>query len=361
MLLNFWYRFLYFINDFKLYIFLLSLFILALIFLSIKIHKSKISEKKKKIFFVGFFSLFFIILTFSGFEAYFRYRFDESDSLGFLKVNGRWFARHIVFNSYFVRDREFTLEKKEGVVRIGVIGDSIAMGYGIKNVDDRFSNLLEKKLRDAGKNVEVLNLGESGADTDAEIVNYNKAKKLNFDIIVWEYFLNDAQPDNDKNIGRKILLKEGRRGALAKFISSYSYFFDYAYWRLAARYEKTFGELRNADIAAYKDKELFEGHKTSVKSFIKQLKDENKKVVVIVFPFMYFLPNYPAKDIHLIMGNFFRENGIEPIDLLDDLKDKSSKDLIVSRFDYHPNVGVQELAAQRLYDKILPMLTQPAQ
>lgn len=302
--------------------------------------------------------MFFIILIYSGFEAYYRYRFDESDSLGFLKVNGRWFQRHVVFNSYFVRDREFRLEKKEGATRIGVIGDSIAMGYGIKDVNNRFSNLLEKKLKDTGKNVEVYNLGESGADTDTEIINYNKTKKLNLDIVVWEYFLNDAQPNNNRSKGAGVLTKEGRRGALAKFISSYSYFFDYVYWRLSARYEKTFRELRNADMSAYKDKEIFERHKKFVESFIKELKDENKKVVVIIFPFMYFLPNYPAKDIHLTMGNIFRENGIVPIDLLDDLKDENSKDLIVGRFDYHPNISVQKLAAQRLYDRILPLLNQ---
>ena len=356
MLLNFWYRFLYFANDFSFYLILISISALIVTFKSFKVHKSNLPDKNKKIWFVILFSLLFIVLIYSSFEAYFRYKFDESDSLGFLKVNGRWFKRHVVFNSYFVRDREFIREKKEGLTKIGVIGDSIAMGYGIKNVDDRFSNILEKKLKNAGKNVEVYNLGESGANTDREIVNYDKAKKLNCDIIIWEYFFNDAQPSTNDQ-GTKILIKENVRGKIATLISNYSYFFDYAYWRLSARYEKTFRELRGADIASYKDEKNFQRHKDAVTSFIKQVKDDNKKAVIIIFPFMYFLPNYPAKDIHVTMGNIFRENGIEPIDLLDDLKNKYTKDLIISRFDYHPNVGVQELAAQRLYDKILPMLT----
>lgn len=359
MLINHWYHLSYFIRDFGGYLIFILVSLFLLVFGSIKVYRLSISERKKKFILAIFFSLFSAILIYSSLEAYFRYRFDESDSLGFLKVNGRWLQRHVVYNSYFVRDRDFELKKKEGTTRIGVIGDSIAMGYGIRDVNNRFSNILEKKLRDAKKNVEVYNLGESGADTDTEIDNYNKAKKLNFDIIIWEYFLNDAQP-NKKSTGTSILTKEGSRGEIAKFISKYSYFFDYIYWRLSAKYEKTFRELRNADMGAYKNEKVFERHKEFVLSFIKQLKDENKKVVVIIFPFMYFLPNYPAKDIHVKMGNIFRENGIEPIDLLDDLKNKNSKDLIVSRFDYHPNEGVHKLAAQRLYDKILPMLTQSA-
>ncbi len=357
MILNFWYRFLYFVNDFSIYLSLITVFLLAVIFGSIKIHRSHFSETKKKALFIILFSFFFIVLIYSGFEGYFRYRFDESDSLGFLKVNGRWFQRHVVFNSYFVRDREFTREKKEGLTRIGVIGDSIAMGYGIKNVKDRFSNILEKKLRDAKQNVEVYNLGESGADTDTEIINYNKAKKLNLDIVVWEYFFNDAEPSIN-NQGTKVLIKANVRGKITTFVSNYSYFFDYVYWRLSTRYEKTFKELRTADMASYKDEKNFQRHKNVVTSFIKQLKDDNRKIVVIIFPFMYFLPNYPANDIHTTMNNVFRENGVEPIDLLNDLKNEYSKNLIVSKFDYHPNESVQKLAAQKLYDKILPLLNQ---
>lgn len=360
MPINLWYHLSYFFHDFFLYLLLLAISLPILTIGSIKIHKSHTAEIKKKILIITLFSIFFIILIFSGFEAYFRYRFDESDSLGFLKVNGRWFQRHVVFNSYFVRDRDFDTNKKPGVTRIGVIGDSIAMGYGIKDVKDRFSNILEKKLRDAKQNVEVYNLGESGADTDAEIENYNKVKKLNLDIIIWEYFLNDAQPSG-KSTGAEVLRKEGARGDIAKFISTYSYFFDYTYWRLSARYEKTLRELRSADMGSYKNREVFERHKELITSFIEQLKNENKKVIVIIFPFMYFFPNYPAKDIHVTMGKIFRENGIEPIDLLDDLKNKNTKDLIVSKFDYHPNIGVQKLAADRLYDKILPLLNQSQQ
>lgn len=351
------YRIEYFIRDFSLYLILLIASFFTLISVVKKIYKSQNSEKKKRLLLSLVFGIFSLILIYSTFEAYFRYRFDESDSLGFLRVTGRWFKRHTAFNSYFVRDREFQLSKKEGITRIGVIGDSITMGYGIKDVNNRFSDLLEKKLKNAGYNVEVYNLGKSGYDTDAELTEYKQTfKKLNFDIIIWEYFLNDAQPDTDKNTGAKIISKEKRQNDVAKIISHFSFFFDYVYWRLSARYDKTFKELRLVDMASYKDKANFQRHLKDVNAMIDEFKSNNKKVVVIVFPFLYPLPNYPAEDIHKTMDTIFRNANLDLIDMLDYFKNKKSKDLVVSRFDYHPNEYVQRLVADKLYDKIVPLL-----
>ncbi len=182
MILNLFSRSFYFINDFKLYILLDTVTVILCFFLLIRIFKSNLPEINKKIFSALFFSLVLTILTFTSFEVYFRYIYDDSDGLGFLKVNKKWLERHVVYNAYFYRDRDFTTEKKEGLTRIGVLGDSLTFGAGVKNVNNRFSNLLEQKLQVAGKNVEVYNLGVPGIDTQAEIQQYEKVKNLNFDI-----------------------------------------------------------------------------------------------------------------------------------------------------------------------------------
>jgi len=70
--------------------------------------------------------------------------------------------------------------KTPGVVRIGVMGDSNTFGYGIKNVDNRFSNLLEAKLNKAGYKVQVYNFGVPGFDTWNEIrIIIRRIKNLN--------------------------------------------------------------------------------------------------------------------------------------------------------------------------------------
>ncbi|GEM_PF-1603807 len=356
MLFNLWAHLSYFLKDFSLYLILLFASFVLLVFGSYKVYKSNFPQKRKKIFIASIFTILSLILAFSLFEAYFRYLYDQSDGLGFLKVNARWQARHIVFNSDFFRDRNFE-SKKEGTARICAIGDSITLGGGIKDVNNRFTNILEKKLKDSSKNAEVYNLGKSGYDTDGEVKIYDQTKFLNCDIIILAYFMNDAQPEGGST-GTPIIANESHTTKLVSTISNFSYFFNYLYWRLSARYEKTFSELKNADLGAYQNPQVFENHKKTVISWLGQMKADNKKVIVIIFPFVHLLPNYPATQIHNQMSQIFKENGADGvIDLLDYLKGKNAKDLIASKFDYHPNEYVHRFAAEKLFEKVIPLVS----
>lgn len=297
-----------------------------------------------------------LILVFSAFESYFRYVYDDSDGLGYLKTNDRWLKRHVVFNSDFVRDRNFEQNKKEGVIRIGAFGDSLTFGAGIKDPNDRFSNLLEKDLKGAGYNVEVYNLGKSGLDTEAEIEYYNRVKSFNFDIIVWEYYLNDIQPAN-ASTGTPII-NSVTAPPVIKTLSQFSYFFDFLYWRFSSKYQTTFTSLKNADLGQYHNEEVLNKHIKEINEFVASLKAENKKFVVIIFPFTHLVgPNYPATDVHQKMEQVFKDAGADAvIDLLPDLKDKTPKDLMASRFDSHPNKYVHKLAADKLFEEVKKLL-----
>lgn len=356
MFFNLWSRLSYFLGDFWLYILLVAVSFVFSPFTIHKIFKSKTSPRIKKIYSSVVFTFLIFILIFAIFEAYFRFGYDQSDGLGFLKVNERWHKRHVVYNNYFFRDRDFNPIKQEGITRIGVLGDSIAFGGGIEKVEDRFSNILEKNLRNAGYNVEVFNLGKPGYDTEGEIKVYEGVKHLNFDIIIWEYFLNDIQPEGNST-GTPIIVNGSKKDKIAEFLSDRSYFFDFLYWRINSRYRKVFLDLRTADMDRYQDQERLSQHKEEIANFIKNLKNDNKKVIVIIFPFVYFMgPNYPTVEIHDLMDNVFRENGVETIDLLDDVKDKNSKDLVAGPFDSHPNEFVHKLAAEKLFKPIEALL-----
>ena len=351
-----WAHLSYFLKDFYPYLILLILSFFILIIASFKIYKSEATQNRKKLLLALVSTIFILILIYSSFEAYFRYRYDASDGLGFLKVNERWHKRHVVYNSHFFRDRDFDANKKEGVTRIGILGDSIAFGGGIKNVDDRFSNILEKKLKESGKNVEVYNLGTPGYDTEGEIGRYQSVRHLKFDILVWEYFLNDVQR-LEKSTGTPIIIKNSKQGEIAQFLSSKSFFFDFLYWRLSSRYNKTLGELRTADLDRYKDEQQVADHKEMINNFIKTLDQDNTKVVTVIFPLLYFLgPDYPARDVHAMMSEHFKQNGAQVIDMLDYLKDKNGRDLWAGEFDSHPNAFVHSLVAEKLYQKILPLI-----
>ncbi|HSW97504.1 MAG TPA: SGNH/GDSL hydrolase family protein, partial [Candidatus Saccharimonadales bacterium] len=240
MLINLFGHLSYFLKDFHEFIILIFLTFIVSFFLLSSIYRSSVSEKKKKVEISLVFFLISFVLIYSVFEAFFRYRFDESDSLGFLNVTQRWYQRHVVYNNYQYRDKNFTVTKTPGVVRIGVMGDSNAWGYGIKNVNNRFSNILESELQDKGYKVEVYNFGVPGLDTWNEIDEYHKKDaQFHVDILLWSYFLNDVEPPH--SAGTAVLANAGNGiPPLVEFLSDHSFFFDYLYWRLSSKYNTTF-------------------------------------------------------------------------------------------------------------------------
>lgn len=356
MFFNLGSRFGYFLTDFSFYLILLLITVLATTFAFWKILKSKLPPNRQKIAIAATVTILAIILVFTALEAYFRYVYDVSDGLGFLKVNGKWHARHVVHNNYFFRDRDFQTEKEPGVTRIGVLGDSITFGGGIEKVEDRFSNILEKKLREAGKNVEIYNLGKPGYDTTGEVEEYNKVRHLGFDILIWEYFINDVQPKNNST-GTPIIENNSKQGKIVTFLSNHSYFFDFLYWRFSSKYQETFRELRTADIAQYSNDIVLKEHKEEIANFVNTLRSDKTKIIVIMFPSNFLLgPNYPEY-VHKLMADVFKENQVDIfVDLLPDLKGRDKTQLIASKFDPHPNEFVHHLAAEKLFNEILPLL-----
>jgi len=354
MFFNIWLRLTYFFSDFWEYLLLCTVSFLVFVFAFYKIYKSNYSERRKKILLAIVFAFFLIVIVFSMFEAYFRYRYDESDGLGFLQVSQKWNQRHVVYNGAFFRDRNFEDKKKPGVIRIGVLGDSLTFGAGIKNVNNRFSNILEKELKDSGYNVEVYNLGKPGYDIDGEIEVYNKEKYLNFDIVVWEYFINDIQPRN--STGSPIITKSSQRTKILEFISKKSFFLDYLYWRFSSVYDATIHDLEDADVDQYKNQKRLKVFEQQVSDFISSLKADNKKVVVVMFPSVALLGNNYPTFITDKMVKLYKKNDVPVINLYPYYKNKKPEELKASRFDTHPNEKVHKLAADLLYEQIVKQI-----
>ncbi len=347
-----YFRIAFFFKDFLPYIVgILAVFLLFVTFV-FWLLKSSYRPKTKKILIAVAFSVVSMVLIFTVFEGYFRYVYDESDGLGFLQVNKRWQERHVVYNNFFKRDRDFKVEKSTGILRIGMLGDSITFGAGIANTEDRFSNILQRNLEESGINAEVYNLGVPGLDSHEEIKLYQDLSYLNFDIVVWQYFLNDIQPE-DKGEPAKIISQDAYTSDLMRVLSKNSTFFDFLYWRFSSKYTSTFDQLSNHYLLMYSNKSTLKNHEQELSRFIDDLKEKNKKIIVIIFPFIELLgPNYPATEAHNNLQYFFKSKDIQTIDLLDDLKSANWRDLVASKFDTHPNEKVHMLAAEKLYEKV---------
>lgn len=68
---------------------------------------------------------------------------------------------YVTINSLGLRDPERTIQKPAGTYRIAVFGDSMTEAVQV-NQDETFTQLLERRLRARGLNVEVLNFGVNG-------------------------------------------------------------------------------------------------------------------------------------------------------------------------------------------------------
>lgn len=351
----------YFLRDFLIYLLLIIISFFAFLGILYFVYKTKEKKFVHKIILGIAFWIFLFVIVFSFFEAYFRYRYDKTDTLGFLKVNQKWMQRHVVYTTYkqyYFRTKPFSFEKPPDTIRIGVMGDSLAFGAGIKDPANRFSDILEKKLNDAGYKTQVVNFAIPGYDTHGEIQTYDGVKDLHFDILVWSYFLNDIEDAGGRtSSGTAILNRNSQRAKILEAMSNFSYFLDYVYWRITSTYQTTISDLGQADINAYRNPEILSNHYADITNFIAELKSDHVVPVTVIFPYLALIgPNYPAYDIHQTMDKVFEDNGVAMVDLIGDLKDKNARSLWASNFDPHPNEYVNRLAADRLFDKTVPIV-----
>ncbi|MBI2598951.1 SGNH/GDSL hydrolase family protein [Candidatus Curtissbacteria bacterium] len=295
-------------------------------------------------------TILFFCMSFTLSEAYFRFIYDKSDGLGFLKVNRKWHERHVRVNGDFKRDEEFKLQKNDKITRICAIGDSVTFGYGIENIKDRYTEILEKSLQENGYKVEVYNLAVSGANTSQEIETYRSFKFLSCDIILHQYTLNDIRTNEDQ---AKLLQENSRVSSLTKKVLDFSYFSDFIYWRLNQRYEDTFAKLQVIDFKDYENREKLNSHLSGISDYVQQVKSDGKKIIVVIFPMFYgpFDSNYPGW-IHTVIGDQFAKDGTVVVDLLPIAVGKNVSDLRASPFDAHPNEYFHNLAAQRVYEPL---------
>ncbi len=105
------------------------------------------------------------LLVLSG-ECYYRFWYDKPDSFGLMKTSQRWFERHYRHNKSGFRDNiEYHRRIRQEKPRVTFLGDSFTAGHGIRNVDDRFVNI----IRQSRPTWEVHCIAKNGWDTSHQL------------------------------------------------------------------------------------------------------------------------------------------------------------------------------------------------
>ena len=134
-------------------------------------------------------------------------------------------------NRYGFRERDFDVKPPEGIVRIAVLGESVAAGHGLP-VEERLSDLLEDRLNQEGNAFEVLNFGVFGDETIHQQKTLKKVLgSLHPDFILVQWFINDLEGTHKSDRPIYVSLIPSARIRIALEANSVLYAIAYNAWR----------------------------------------------------------------------------------------------------------------------------------
>lgn len=261
---------------------------------------------------------------------------------------------NVWINSKGLRDYEYQYRKDKDVFRLIAIGDSFAFGWGL-DLQNIYCKWLEKKLNENFNQLhyEVINFGVPNYNTYQELV-YLKEEGLKYspDLLIVGYYLNDAeiidlttyQQTKKDPMPRQI---EYERDALLKK----SYFYRFSKRRIgniAIKLKKvTPNYIKNFNGPGW---EISKKSLIEISSLAKQ---NNFKVILVIFPILVDLREYAFIEIHNLITATSKELGFYVIDMLDHFKYYKAGDLRVSIEDGHINNLGHKITADAIYDLLI--------
>lgn len=260
------------------------------------------------------------------------------------------------FNSQAYLGPEFP-EKKAGITRVVIMGDSFNMGWGLR-LEDRVSDRLEVLLnRNQARRYEVLNAAIPSGDFPALYYKFRDVLSLKPDILIMGMTLNDtvkrpelAQPPLESS---PLVMVHPANGPGS------GGFFDL---RILALLRKAGRERRDTQTMIEWYRRLGSDENSSgivvTRHYLREmdatLKQRGGRFILALWPL--FVPwdgGYPFKEIHEHNAAFAQARGIEFVDLLPALITRTAPELWVHPVDRHPNEVASALAAERLAAAIL--------
>ncbi len=292
---------------------------------------------------------FTIALLLAAGEGYFRFVYAESDGLPTL-ASQNWLSRYWHTNALGYRDPDWTQETLAKRKTILVIGDSFAAGWGIVNPDDRFGNVLGKRL---GNDYAIVNLGKPGASTLEETDNLQKYPFKKVDMVVLQYYLNDIE-NAALSIGLDPKLDPTRN--MPPWVNE-SYLANFMYWRLIARVNpvqegtQTYWDWL---YSMYDNSTVWAIHQKQLIQFADAVTQKGAKLIVVIFPNMLD----PFHSIPYVdrVAQAFEKQGTDNqaiVKLFDAAAAMPLNERVVSERDAHASVEFNQVVGDMLFDKVV--------
>lgn len=257
-------------------------------------------------------------------------------------------------NSETFKDREYPLQHTN--FRILALGDSFTEGQELRH-DGTWPKLTEQELHRLGwEDVEILNGGRLDTDTKEQLeILRTRGLKYNPDLVIVAFLLNDCSEICATCGIRDLMQKHSQLRSKKKPHSS----------ALLSFLQQTFlrNHITRETIEEYKIPYSTENplYQECTKAFedMKQLADERGfPLVVVLYPILYKLDDYPFSEIHKHMLSFFESIHVPAYDLLPYLAGHRDTDLWLQQYDSHPNRTANQLVSKGIAQILLPYRTQ---
>jgi lysophospholipase L1-like esterase len=249
----------------------------------------------------------------------------------------------VAINALGLRNAEIAGQKPAGAKRIVMLGDSITFGWGVAN-DATMSVLLERELNERGYGqAEVINTGVGNYNTTMEVAYFlERGASLNPDVIVLNYFINDAEPTPSYTAPSWIARH------------SYAYVVLGGGWDRFKRLILGGPDWRAAYAALYDDAAPgWAAARENIRRLAAYCREHDIRLVLTNIPELHELDPYPFEFVNAKVRDLAMESGIEYLDLLPALRSEAASSLWVTAPDPHPNAKAHALMARALADYLL--------
>jgi len=256
-------------------------------------------------------------------------------------MSGVYMGVPVAINSMGLRDREYSLEKPAGVTRILMLGDSLTFGWGAPE-EGTTSKALERLLNAGGPGrYEVINTGVGNTNTAMQTAYFvNKGYRFQPDIVVLNYFINDAEETPRK--------KENwftTRSYAAVFLGGRWDIIQRMYLG-KADWREYYRGLYHPGAAGWQEAER------SFAELADFCRAKGFKLMVVNYPELHELADYPFADVTGKVAGLAESRGLPFLDLLPSIRGEDPISLWVTPTDSHPNAKAAELFAQAIAAKL---------
>jgi lysophospholipase L1-like esterase len=291
---------------------------------------------------------------------------DFSDTFNITNVSRRWLKLHLddEQNEEGFRDRPFNKFLPSGQKRIVFLGDSFTVGHGIKRMEDRFSDRIAAWLdaKGPGKYV-VANMAAPGLEA-AQIEAYAKALFISgadVNTIIYVYNLNDIEGYDSLLPDSRINQSLGQINSAGPtfFLFRDTYLLNFLYFRYV-QFKYARGTTYFADLAASYRSEAWNGLRAKLAQLRRECKEKNVDFRMVIFPFLNLGKDDIFRDARAKLAEFCKAEKIPLLDLQPVFETHAGEDLVVSRFDAHPNERAHAIAAEAIEKGLLSDLVAPA-